>query len=160
MAIAETIVSIEAMLRRLARPSIIPPPELPEQLWSIVMDPAQLQQVVMNLIVNARDAMPNGGAIVISAQNVTVPAAAPASSARPAGQFVRLDVRDAGQGMTEEVRAHVFEPFFTTKPEGEGTGLGLAVVQGAVTASGGFIEVESAPGAGTTVALFLPRAPD
>ena len=122
------------------------------------MDAAQLQQILMNLIVNARDAMPNGGAIVISAQNVTVPVDAPAS-ARPAGEFVRLDVRDAGQGMTEEVRAHVFEPFFTTKPEGEGTGLGLAVVQGAVTASGGFIEVESAPGAGTTGrAVLAPRA--
>ncbi|HVY38810.1 MAG TPA: histidine kinase N-terminal 7TM domain-containing protein [Polyangia bacterium] len=160
LSIAETLAPVEAMLRRLARPSTIPPPRLPDDLWAIFMDPAQLQQAVMNLIVNARDAMPNGGAIVISGRNVSAANGTPAPRARPSGEFVRLDVSDAGQGMTEEVRAHVFEPFFTTKPEGEGTGLGLAVVQGAVTASGGFVEVDSAPGAGTTVSLFLPRARD
>jgi PAS domain S-box-containing protein len=158
LAIAETLGQIEAILRRLAHPASVAPAALPEGLWCIEMDPAQLQQVLMNLIVNARDAIRGGGTIEISARNVTVPDGAPAPG-RP-GEFVRLEVHDDGLGMTEEVRAHVFEPFFTTKPDGQGTGLGLAVVQSAVTTAGGFVQIESAPGAGTTIALLLPRAPE
>ncbi|HXJ23687.1 MAG TPA: PAS domain-containing protein [Polyangia bacterium] len=144
----ETLAQTEGILRRLARPANLLDARLGDGLWPIFMDPAQLQQVLMNLVVNARDAMPDGGPIVISAENAPV----------QAGDYVRVEVRDSGKGMPEEVRAHIFEPFFTTKPAGEGTGLGLAVVQGAVQGCGGFIELDSSP-AGTVVALYLPRAP-
>jgi PAS domain S-box-containing protein len=157
LAFPDTLAQTDGILRRLARPANLLEPRLGEALWPIFMDPAQLQQALMNLVVNARDAMPDGGAIVISAENAAV--AAGAEPPRRAGDFVRVEVRDSGKGMPDEVRAHIFEPFFTTKPAGEGTGLGLSVVQGAVQGCGGFIEIESSP-AGTAVALYLPRAPD
>ncbi len=153
----DTLAQTDGILRRLARPASLLDPRLGDALWPIFMDPAQLQQALMNLVVNARDAMPDGGPIAISAENTQVPEGAQAP--RRAGDFVRVEVRDKGKGMSDEVRAHIFEPFFTTKPVGEGTGLGLAVVQGAVQACGGFIELESSP-AGTAVALYLPRAPE
>lgn len=109
-------------------------------------DPAQLDQVLLNLAVNARDAMPDGGTLTIETMNVTVQ--------KPA---IRLMVRDTGQGMSEEVRTRIFEPFFTTKPFGKGTGLGLATVYGIVTQCEGTIEVESAVGKGTTFSLTFPR---
>lgn len=109
-------------------------------------DPAQLDQVLLNLAVNARDAMPDGGTLTIETMNVIVQ--------KPA---IRLMVRDTGQGMSEEVRTRIFEPFFTTKPFGKGTGLGLATVYGIVTQCEGTIEVESAVGKGTTFSLTFPR---
>jgi PAS domain S-box-containing protein len=129
-----------------------------EGLWSVRVDPAQLDQILTNLCVNARDAVAGAGSITIDTANVTLGAAE--AAAHPdglAGDFVRLRVRDDGCGMDEATRLRVFEPFFTTKPVGQGTGLGLATVYGIVRQNGGFVVVDSAPGAGTTVSIHLPR---
>src|SRR5690606_18478501 len=114
-------------------------------------DRGQIEQVLMNLVVNARDALPRGGNIVISTQNEFVPARGWEGDAR-----VTLAVRDDGTGMDEETRSRIFEPFFTTKPLGKGTGLGLSTVDGIVAQSGGRIEVASAPGKGTTFLVSFP----
>lgn len=121
-------------------------------LWPVEVDASELELVVLNLAVNARDAMPNGGTIRISASN----ASADADGA--AGDFVRLSISDNGVGMTREVQARVFEPFFTTKDIGKGSGLGLAQVHGFVKQSGGAIEIDSAIGRGTTITMLLPRS--
>jgi nitrogen-specific signal transduction histidine kinase/ActR/RegA family two-component response regulator len=122
-------------------------------------DPSQAAQVLMNLAVNARDAMPHGGTLAIDTRNVDLtPAdAAQDPEVRP-GSWVRLRVRDSGVGISPEVRAHLFEPFFTTKPRGQGTGLGLATIHGIVAQSKGFIVVRSEPGLGSTFEVYLPRA--
>jgi signal transduction histidine kinase/ActR/RegA family two-component response regulator len=117
-------------------------------------DAGQLTQVLVNLAVNARDAMPGGGTLTIDADDVEL---AVAADGVEAGSYVRLTVRDTGHGMDEETSRRAFEPFFTTKAVGEGTGLGLAMVYGIVTQSGGHVTVESAPGAGATFAVYLPR---
>ena len=122
-------------------------------------DPSQLEQVVLNLVVNARDAMPDGGTVTI--ETARVDAAARRNGlpeSLPPGPYVLLSVGDDGVGMEPDVMAHAFEPFFTTKPKGTGTGLGLATVYGTVTASRGEAEIESTPGGGTTVRIWLPEA--
>lgn len=130
-------------------------------LWPVSGDATQLHQVLLNLCVNARDAMPHGGALALAADNVTLDAAAAGSiqEARP-GEFVVLMVSDTGTGMSPEIRARLFEPFFTTKAEGAGTGLGLSTTARLVKAHGGFIAVQSEPGEGTTFEVYLPRLPD
>jgi signal transduction histidine kinase/ActR/RegA family two-component response regulator len=123
-----------------------------ERLWNVEVDPGELELVILNLALNARDAMPSGGKIDISAANV--PALADHDLV---GDFVRLDIADSGVGMTPEVLLHAFEPFFTTKEVGSGSGLGLAQAHGFAKASGGAVRIVSTPGHGTLVSLFLPR---
>jgi signal transduction histidine kinase len=129
-----------------------------DDVWAIQGDLTQIHQVLMNLCVNARDAMPEGGTLTLEAGNVTVaePPQDGTSPARP-GPFVRIRVRDTGTGMTPAQIEHIFEPFYTTKPIGKGSGLGLPTVRGIVRSHGGFVEVDSTPGEGTAFAIhFLP----
>jgi CheY-like chemotaxis protein len=121
-------------------------------LWPVAVDPGELELVVLNLALNARDAMPSGGVIRISAEN------APGVNGGGGHDYVRLCVVDNGVGMSEEVMAHVFEPFYTTKDVGRGSGLGLAQVHGFVTQSGGRVEIESEIGRGASVTILLPRS--
>jgi CheY-like chemotaxis protein len=124
----------------------------------VKVDPSQMQQVLMNLAVNARDAMPSGGRIGIAVRDVEVDqATALQESNLPPGAYVALEVRDTGTGMSPETAAHIFEPFFTTKEQGKGTGLGLSTVYGIVEQSRGHIRVHSALGRGTTFTIHLPR---
>jgi CheY-like chemotaxis protein len=133
--------------------------ELSEGVWPVRLDQSQLEQVVMNLVVNARDAMPEGGVVHLRTANVSVDDTFCLSHLEArAGEYVLVSVCDAGTGMDPETRAHIFEPFYTTKPEGKGTGLGLATVYGIVKQCGGFIDVATTPGRGTNFGIYLPRA--
>jgi two-component system cell cycle sensor histidine kinase/response regulator CckA len=148
---------IESMLGRLIGERIALVTTLDPHLLNLSVDPGQIQQVILNLVVNARDAMPNGGRIVIGTRNAV--AGLPPDSESHAGAIgpcVVLTVSDTGGGMSPQTQAQIFEPFFTTKPEGKGTGLGLATVYGIVRQSGGWIDVESQVGKGTTFTLFFP----
>ncbi len=127
------------------------------ELWSVRADSTQLVQVLINLAVNARDAMPLGGELRISAENAALNATAAEAHGLAQGEYVRLSVRDSGEGMTPEVIEHAFEPFFTTRSATGGTGLGLATVYGIVQQLGGAIEIESSPTAGTDMILYIPR---
>jgi CheY-like chemotaxis protein len=125
-------------------------------LWPCHVDPPLLETALLNLALNGRDAMPNGGVLKIETRNVVLDEGAVAGCLP--GSYVKVSVTDTGCGMPPEVRDRVFEPFFTTKEVGKGTGLGLSMVYGFVRQSGGYVAVESTPGAGTTVALYLPKA--
>jgi signal transduction histidine kinase/CheY-like chemotaxis protein len=126
-------------------------------LWPVLADPGQLEQVLVNLAVNARDAMPGGGTLTIDTSNITVDAAAVAGGSRaPQGKNVRLRISDTGVGIPADVLDHVFEPFFTTKQDGSGTGLGLATVYGILAQAGGQIQIFSEPGSCTTFSITLP----
>jgi PAS domain S-box-containing protein len=131
---------------------------LAPDLWAVQVDPAQFEQVIVNLAVNARDAMPRGGRLTLETANAVLSAEQVAGhpEAKP-GEYVRLAVSDTGVGMSEEVQSHLFEPFFTTKARGKGTGLGLAMVYGIVEQAGGHITVDSRAGAGTAFRIYLPR---
>jgi signal transduction histidine kinase len=126
-------------------------------LWAAMVDPTQIELVILNLVINARDAMPNGGIVTIQTDNCRRDA--PARPEEPAaGDYVVVKVIDVGTGMTPEVQAKAFEPFFTTKPPGAGSGLGLSQVFGTARQLGGDVQIDSFPGKGTTVSVFLPRA--
>jgi signal transduction histidine kinase len=132
---------------------------LPADLWRACIDPNQLENAVINLAVNARDAMPEGGVLTIEAENVELDdGLVDALAGILAGSYVLIAVTDTGTGMSKEVADRVFEPFFTTKPEGAGTGLGLSMVFGFVKQSGGHIRIESEPGSGTAIKLYFPAA--
>jgi len=133
--------------------------QIGEKLWPILADPVQLEQSMFNLAINARDAMPNGGTLQISARNAPRPEGErrPDADVKP-GDYVQVTVTDTGSGMDEATRTRMFEPFFTTKAPGKGTGLGLSTVYGFVSQCGGYIEVMSTPGQGTSIELLLPRA--
>ncbi|MGQ9786345.1 MAG: PAS domain S-box protein [Anaerolineae bacterium] len=154
----DILANSEAMLRRALGEDVVIEILAAPDLWPIKADASQMEQVILNLVVNARDAMPNGGWLTIETSNVTFSEARLVrGESMPAGEYVRLLVRDTGCGMSQEVMSHLFEPFYTTKPLGQGTGLGLATVYGIVRQSEGYIEVESTPGCGTTFLIYLPR---
>jgi signal transduction histidine kinase/CheY-like chemotaxis protein len=146
---------LESMLGRLIGERIALTTELDPALANLSVDPGQIQQVILNLVVNARDAMPKGGRIVVGTRNADRYPDIDGAAGRDCPSVV-LTVADTGQGMSPETRTHIFEPFFTTKAEGKGTGLGLATVYGIVRQSGGWIDVDSAPGHGTTFSLYFP----
>jgi len=146
------------MLGRLIGEDIKLEIKLAGDLGNIRSDPGQIEQVVTNLVINARDAMPKGGALTIETANAALDRADvlfPMGAAP--GPYVSLTVRDTGHGMTPEIIERIFEPFFTTKEAGHGTGLGLATVYGIVEQSGGAIDVRSQPGQGSTFAIYFPR---
>lgn len=150
------------VLERLVRDRIRITLRLAEEAWRTVIDPGALDQVLLNLVLNARDALPEGGHITIETAAVAFTEQAPlsevAAGAIPAGEYVTVAVSDDGIGMTAEVRERMFDPFFTTKPPDQGTGLGLATCYGIVRGAGGHIAVFSEPGQGTTVRIYLPRS--
>jgi len=147
------VMNLDKMLRSLISENIELKTDLADDLAATRADPGQLEQVLVNLSVNARDAMPDGGRLVIQTENIDVTDGGDV----PAGPYVLVGVTDTGTGMDATTLARVFEPFFTTKPRGKGTGLGLASVYGIVRQSGGYIAVTSTPGAGTTFRIHLPR---
>jgi two-component system cell cycle sensor histidine kinase/response regulator CckA len=157
-----TVVSdTSAMLRRLIGENIILSTVLAPRLHHVKIDPGQLNQVLMNLVVNARDAMPSGGRLTLETGNVMRGADSDVGASEQASfPHATLSITDTGCGMAPDVMARIFEPFYTTKPVGVGTGLGLAMVFGVVRQSGGVIDVQSRPGAGSRFTLYFPAVPD
>jgi len=152
------VVNLEKMLRRLIGEDILLTTSLADDLGTVRADPGQIEQVIVNLVVNARDAMPKGGRVTITTENQLVESAELLTSAGlSAGPYVQLTIADTGVGMTPEVLARVFDPFFTTKGQGKGTGLGLSTVYGIIRQSGGHVTAESARGVGSTFRILLPR---
>jgi PAS domain S-box-containing protein len=146
------------LLDRTLGPTVAVATELPEDLWMILADPNQVELVILNLAINARDAMPEGGLVTISAANETVVEGTQHQARLGSGDYVRLAVSDTGAGMDAATLERAFEPFFTTKPVGKGSGLGLSMVHGFAAQSGGDVRIVSRPGEGTTVFVWLPRA--
>jgi PAS domain S-box-containing protein len=148
------------LLRRTLGERIRIQEHLAPNVWKTIIDRGQLENALLNLVVNARDAMPDGGTLTIETSNTVISADGQAVAEVPPGDYATIAVRDTGTGMPPEVVERVFEPFFTTKRFGEGSGLGLSMVYGFVSQSGGYVGVDSAVGQGTTFRLLLPSAPD
>jgi signal transduction histidine kinase/ActR/RegA family two-component response regulator len=155
--VTNLVSDLEKMLRRLVGEDVTLTLRTSEQPTVVNADPSQLEQIIMNLAVNARDAMPDGGELVIETAAVDVRTSMPAYPQVPSGEYVMLRVTDTGTGMDDAVQARIFEPFFTTKRIGRGTGLGLSTVFGIVRQSGGYISVESEVGRGSTFVIHIPR---
>jgi signal transduction histidine kinase len=157
----DVVANVEKLLRKLMGDDVLLEVQRGAGVWPVKADPGQIEQVLMNLAANARDAMPEGGRVVIATANVemqpddvvTLPGLRP-------GHYVDLSVTDSGVGMPEEIRSNIFEPFFTTKEQGKGTGLGLATVYGIVKQTGGGVYVKSEERAGTRFDIYLPRVPE
>jgi PAS domain S-box-containing protein len=154
----EVVRNVDAMLKRVLRENVKVVHDADPNLWRVKADPGQVEQVLMNLAVNASDAMSDGGALTIRTRNATLGSGEVRGVPMlHAGMYVVLEVSDTGHGMDAAILAHAFEPFFTTKERGKGTGLGLATVYGIVKQSGGYIDVLSEPGKGATFRIYLPR---
>ena len=162
----KTLIQVKHILRDISHlitetfpKSITLDTEVPADLWAVLGNPTQLHQVLLNLCVNARDAMPQGGSLLLRAENRLLdgPAAQAYPEANP-GAYLVIKVTDSGTGIAPDVLARIWDPFFTTKGEGKGTGLGLASVRGIAASHGGFATVESEPGRGSTFSIFLPAA--
>jgi two-component system, cell cycle sensor histidine kinase and response regulator CckA len=156
----EVVTGIERMARRLLREDVQLSTSLAEDAGLVRVDVGQIEQVILNLAVNARDAMPSGGSLEIATGHTQVEEDSTPDPSLPPGRYVTLRVKDTGHGMDDATLARIFEPFFTTKAPGAGTGLGLATVFGVVRQSGGHISVASQPGKGTTFTIYLPRLGD
>jgi PAS domain S-box-containing protein len=157
----ELILNLSKMLQRLIGETIRLKTTMAPDLWAVRADPGQIEQVMVNLVVNARDAMPQGGSLSVSTANRTVRREVDSGFGELApGEYVEIIVSDTGVGMSDEIKAHIYEPFFTTKEKGKGTGLGLATCFGIIQQSGGTIRLESEEGKGTAFTICLPRCKD
>ena len=158
---ADVLAELAPLLRRLVGRHIELKLEQGGDLDPVLVDPGQLEQVITNLVVNARDAMPTGGSLTIRTDNLKLAAPLPAAGdSVPPGEYVHIDVTDTGTGIAPEIIDRIFEPFFTTKRVGAGTGLGLATVYGIVKQSGGYLALDSTVGQGSTFRIYLPRHPE
>jgi len=158
ISLSEVLAELAHLLRRLIGGAITLKLEHGRDLHPVLVDQGQVEQVVINLVVNARDAMPEGGTLTIRTSNASVSEPMPAAGEMlPPGEYVRIDIVDTGTGIAPEIIDRILEPFFSTKPMGAGTGLGLATVYGIVKQSGGHLVIESKLGEGTTFSIFLPR---
>ncbi|HVS84383.1 MAG TPA: ATP-binding protein [Gaiellaceae bacterium] len=151
----ERVLELQGLLARLIGESIEVESRLEHGLWPVLIDPGQFEQIVTNLVLNARDAMPYGGQLTIETKKAHLDEG---WTELDSGEYVALSISDTGEGMDEQVLARALEPFYTTKPPGKGTGLGLATVYGIVEQAGGDLRLYSEPGVGTTVKVYLPRA--
>lgn len=157
----QRVLAMSDLLKRVLGPDVELTNRLDARLWPVRVDPGELDSAILNLALNSRDAMPNGGQLFIGARNRTLDAQAVSSEPEMhEGDYVELIVKDTGIGMTAEVLRRAFEPFFTTKEAGKGSGLGLSSVQGFAHQSGGFVTLFSQPGEGTEVSIWMPRAPE
>jgi len=157
-ALDDVITGMDTMLRRLIGPEIDFTVIRGDTPTMVVADPAQIEQVVLNLVINARDAMPDGGRLTVKVEQVDLDQAVAVSQLDGRAHHARLTVSDTGTGIDAQTRAKLFEPFFTTKEQGKGTGLGLSIVYGIVKQSGGHITVVSEPGQGAAFLIDLPLA--
>ncbi|RNC68635.1 MAG: hybrid sensor histidine kinase/response regulator [Desulfuromonadales bacterium] len=156
--INQLVKNVEKMLKRLIRENVVLQTRLADRPGMVKADPGQVEQIIMNLVVNARDALENGGVVTIETANAILDEVFTRENpGAVAGSYVMLAVHDNGIGMSQEVKRKIFEPFFTTKEQGRGTGLGLATVYGIVKQSGGYIRVDSEPGNGSSFFIYLPR---
>ncbi len=153
---ASVLRDMDEMMRRVIGPRAVIESDIDPGLWSVMVDPSQLNNVIVNLAINARDAMPDGGTLTIRALNIAH--GSPQLPGNAGGDYVMVEVADTGCGMPPSVLERAFEPFFTTKPTGQGTGLGLSMAYGFVKQSGGEIVLKSTPGQGTSVRIFLQRS--
>jgi signal transduction histidine kinase len=157
-AVDELVAGMEGLMRRTLGENINIQIMATDDLWEAVVDPGELENALLNIAINARDAMPEGGRLTIETSNVVVDEAYAAENQIDPGAYIVLAVSDTGAGMSPETLSRVFDPFFTTKPQGKGSGLGLSMVYGFARQTGGHVKIYSEPGQGTTVRLYIPRA--